>query len=156
MQQWRISMHPCWRVFGKNLNIVSMCAVPPLLHTSNMSSCQKKKKKTFSLFLWLWTIPFGFLVINVCNHGEHYEPPCISRFHPSLWAEIEEVRTSVSCSWSQGCVRTEVTRLFLTDSTVLFSRQETTCFLSLRDRDTTSGVCVCEWERVLRYNSKAL
>jgi len=20
---------------------------------------------------------FGFLVINVCNHGEHYETPCI-------------------------------------------------------------------------------
>jgi len=20
---------------------------------------------------------FGFLVINVCNHGEHYEMPCI-------------------------------------------------------------------------------
>ena len=22
---------------------------------------------------------FGFLVINVCNHGEHYETPCINR-----------------------------------------------------------------------------
>jgi hypothetical protein len=21
---------------------------------------------------------FGFLVINVCNHGEHYETPCIN------------------------------------------------------------------------------
>jgi hypothetical protein len=27
MLQWRISMHPCWRVRGRNLNIVSMCAV---------------------------------------------------------------------------------------------------------------------------------
>jgi hypothetical protein len=30
--------------------------------------------------MWLWTIPFrsfGFLVINVCNHGQHYETPCI-------------------------------------------------------------------------------
>jgi hypothetical protein len=38
-------------------------------------------KKTFSDFLWLWTIPLRsvlwFLVINVCNHGEHYETPCI-------------------------------------------------------------------------------
>ena len=40
------------RVCGKN--IVSMCAVSPVLQTSNISSC---KKKTFSVFLWLWTIP---------------------------------------------------------------------------------------------------
>jgi hypothetical protein len=30
------------RVCGKNLNIVSMCAVSPVVHTSNISSCQKK------------------------------------------------------------------------------------------------------------------
>ena len=70
-------MHPCWRVCGKNLNIVSMCAVSPVVHTSNISRCQKK----LSIFLWLWTIPlrqvFGFLVIKVGNHGEHYETPCI-------------------------------------------------------------------------------
>jgi hypothetical protein len=29
-------------VCGKNLNIVSMCAVSPVVHTSNISSCQKK------------------------------------------------------------------------------------------------------------------
>jgi hypothetical protein len=23
--------------------------------------------------------PFGFLVINVCNHAEHYEMPCITQ-----------------------------------------------------------------------------
>ena len=28
-------------VCGKNLNIVSMCAVSPVVHTSNISSCQK-------------------------------------------------------------------------------------------------------------------
>jgi len=31
------------RMCGKNLNIVSMCAVSPVVHTSNISSCQKKK-----------------------------------------------------------------------------------------------------------------
>jgi hypothetical protein len=41
-------------VCGKNLNIVLMCAVSLVVHTSNISSCQKK---TFSGFLWLWTIP---------------------------------------------------------------------------------------------------
>jgi hypothetical protein len=34
-------MHPSWRVCDKNLNIVSMCAVSPVVHTSNISSCQK-------------------------------------------------------------------------------------------------------------------
>ena len=38
-------------VCGKNMNIVSMCAVSTVVHTSNISSC--KKKKTFSVFLWL-------------------------------------------------------------------------------------------------------
>jgi hypothetical protein len=28
-------------VCGKNLNIVSICAVSPVVHTSNISSCQK-------------------------------------------------------------------------------------------------------------------
>jgi len=27
----------CWRVCGKNLNIVSMCAMSPVVHTSNIS-----------------------------------------------------------------------------------------------------------------------
>jgi len=30
------------RVCGKNLNIVSLCAVSPVVHTSNSYSCQKK------------------------------------------------------------------------------------------------------------------
>jgi hypothetical protein len=29
------------RVCGKNLNILSMCAVSPVVHISNISSCQK-------------------------------------------------------------------------------------------------------------------
>jgi hypothetical protein len=37
-----ISMHPCWRVCGKKLNVLSMCAVSPVVHKSNISSCQKK------------------------------------------------------------------------------------------------------------------
>jgi hypothetical protein len=39
LQQWRISKHPCWRVCGKNLNIVSMCAVSPVVRKSNISNC---------------------------------------------------------------------------------------------------------------------
>ena len=33
-----------WRVVGNSLNIVSMCAVSPVVHTSNISSCQTEKK----------------------------------------------------------------------------------------------------------------
>jgi len=39
-----------WGVCGNNLNIVLKCAVSPVVHTSNIPSCQKK---TFSVFLWL-------------------------------------------------------------------------------------------------------
>jgi len=38
------------RVCGNNLNIISMCAVSTVVHTSNISSCQKKP---FSVFLLL-------------------------------------------------------------------------------------------------------
>jgi hypothetical protein len=55
--KWRISMLPCLYVFGKNLNIVSICAVSPMVYTSNISSCQKKP---FLVFLWLWTVPLTF------------------------------------------------------------------------------------------------
>jgi hypothetical protein len=62
-----------------------MCAVSPVVHASNISSCQKK---IFSFPLAVNNSikvgPFGFLVINVCNHGEHYETPCIKRFQANL------------------------------------------------------------------------
>jgi hypothetical protein len=35
-------------VCGKNLNIVSMCTVSPVVHTSNISSCKKKPPSQFS------------------------------------------------------------------------------------------------------------
>jgi hypothetical protein len=34
-------MYLCWRVCGKNMNIVSMCAASPVVHTSNISSYKK-------------------------------------------------------------------------------------------------------------------
>jgi len=37
------------RVCGKNLNIVSLCAMSPVVYTSNVCSCQKK----IPVFLWL-------------------------------------------------------------------------------------------------------
>ena len=40
-------LSPHKRVCGNNLNILSMCAVSPVVHTSNISSCQKKKIFSF-------------------------------------------------------------------------------------------------------------
>jgi hypothetical protein len=77
LQKWRISMHPCWRVCENNLNIVSMCAVSPVVHTSNVSSCQKKLQCSCGCEQFHSGRSFGFLVINVCSHSEHYETPCI-------------------------------------------------------------------------------
>jgi len=39
---------PHARHHSDNLNIVSMCAVSPVVHTSNISSYQKKKKNFFN------------------------------------------------------------------------------------------------------------
>ena len=56
-----------------------MCAASPVVHTSNVSSCQKKTLSQFSCGCEQFHSgrSFGFLVINVCNHREHYETPCI-------------------------------------------------------------------------------
>ena len=61
----------------QNLNIVSMCAVSPVVHTSNISSCIKKK------FSFPVAVNNSIKVgpVNVRNHGEHCETPCISQ-HP--------------------------------------------------------------------------
>jgi len=45
----------------KNLNFVSICAVSPVVHTSKISSCQKK---TISVLLWLWTIPLTLILLT--------------------------------------------------------------------------------------------
>jgi hypothetical protein len=55
--------------------------VSPVVHTSNISSCQKNVFQfSFGREKFHDGRSFGFLVINVCNHGEHYETPCIILF----------------------------------------------------------------------------
>jgi hypothetical protein len=68
---------PCWRVCDKNLNIVSMCAVSPVVHTSHISSCQKNVQFSCGCEQFHEGRSFGFLFINVCNHEGHYETPRI-------------------------------------------------------------------------------
>ena len=91
-----------------------MCASRVTRHTSNISSCQKKK--TFSVFLWLWTIPLRqalwFLVINVCNHGEHYETPCIFRCQKVQWNHTTSrpLKTRQSGSYETSFTNHSVTR----------------------------------------------
>jgi len=33
----KLKKSTCWHVYGKNLNIVSVCAVSPVVHASNIS-----------------------------------------------------------------------------------------------------------------------
>jgi hypothetical protein len=68
-----------WLVCGKNLNIVSMCAVSPwcthrtpLVVKKNFSSFPVAVNSSIKLG------PLVFPVISICNHGEHYETPCIN------------------------------------------------------------------------------
>ena len=74
---FKLLPHRCWRLCGNNLNIVSMYTVSPMVHTSNISSCQRN---FFSFPVVVKNSikvgrSFSFLVINVI--GEHYETPCI-------------------------------------------------------------------------------
>jgi hypothetical protein len=61
-----------------------MCAVSPVVHTSNISSCQK------NLFNFPVAVKISIkAVINVCSHGKHYETPRIS-LEPSymFWNQL--------------------------------------------------------------------
>jgi hypothetical protein len=53
--------------------------------THRTSLVVKKEKKPFSVFLWLWTV---VIVINACNHGEHYETPCIYMRNYLLYSSV--------------------------------------------------------------------
>jgi len=65
-------------VYGKKLNNVSLCAVSPVVLTSNISSCQKKNFFSFPVAVnnSIKVGPLVFFVINVCSYGEHCETPC--------------------------------------------------------------------------------
>jgi len=39
---FKLLPHTRQRMCGNNLKIISMCAMLPMVHTSNISSCQKK------------------------------------------------------------------------------------------------------------------
>jgi hypothetical protein len=57
-----------------------MCAVSPVVNTSNVFSCQKNFCSfPVAVNNFIKVGPLVFFVINVCNHGEHYETPCMFR-----------------------------------------------------------------------------
>ena len=75
--------------------ILSLCAVSPMVHTSNICSCQKKKIQfSCGCEQFHWGRSFGFLVINVCSQGEHYETPCIHTHIKQLSSFIKFRRDS--------------------------------------------------------------
>jgi hypothetical protein len=55
------------RVWLKLEYRIDVCRVTRGAHIEHLLLSKK------SVFLWLWTI----IIINVCNHGEHYKTPCI-------------------------------------------------------------------------------
>jgi hypothetical protein len=80
---------------GKNVNNVSMCAVSPAVNTSNISNCQKKLFQfSCGCEQFHWGRLFGFLVINVCNHGEHFETPCIYHYVYMIFSNVCVCATS--------------------------------------------------------------
>ena len=55
-----------------------MCAVSPVVHTSNISNCQNKYFFNFPVAVnnSIKVCPLESLVTNVCNHEEYYETLC--------------------------------------------------------------------------------
>jgi len=76
--------------------------VPPRSKYSSQhqTSLVVKKKINFSVAVNN-SMSFGFHVINVCNHGEHYETPCIKQTsdfcqpHMSITNERPEIPPTV-------------------------------------------------------------
>ena len=54
------------RVCGKKLNIVSMCAASPLMHTSNTYSCQKVLFFSFPVALNNSIVVVSLMQMNLC------------------------------------------------------------------------------------------
>ena len=78
---------------------ISYRCVPCHPWCTHQTSVVVKKKKLFQFSCGCEKFHsgryFGFLVINVCNHGEHYETPCISPF--CLKLHIVEAYTECTC-----------------------------------------------------------
>jgi hypothetical protein len=101
--KWFIATGKLKKVFFK----LEMFGMSPVVQTSNISSCQK----TFQFSLQFhYGRSFGFLVINICNHGEHYEKPRIISndlmgSHTNRRAEGQAGMTKVKSHFSQFCAR---------------------------------------------------
>ena len=105
--------HGTHRVCGNDLNIVSMCAASPMVHSLNISGCPPPKKNQFSCGCeqFHWERSFGFLVINVCNNGEHYETPCICS---SSYSFVTEYSLNELCSHMRTHVKKTLLEIHFT------------------------------------------
>jgi hypothetical protein len=68
------------RVWQELEYYIDMCRVTRVAHIEHLQlGGEKKKLFRFSCGCEQYHLGrfFGFLVINVCNHGEHYTSPCI-------------------------------------------------------------------------------
>ena len=64
------------RVWQELVYRIDVCRVTCGTHIDTSLVVKTEEKKLFS-FPVAVNNSFGFPVINVCNHGEHYETPCI-------------------------------------------------------------------------------
>jgi hypothetical protein len=114
------------------------------VHTSNISSCQRKPLFQFSCGCEQFhsSTSFSFLVINIWNHGEHYETPCIIQ--------------STAC-------RLQTNAFFVNSHTPLYSRLCEYCSLPAdtkrmcpnwkKHKITKADLQDTEWEIILNWTS---
>jgi hypothetical protein len=148
-------LHPFWRVCGKNLNIVSLCAVSPVVHisyscvvtrgahivslcavspvvhTSNISSCHKNKL-FFQFSCGCKNVTCGFPIIHFCNPVAHYETPCIKTKYTAFDVRLLTAATQ-KCAF---VTRTEYCHLSDSQFSKQFSRQ-LRCFLLYENGDSS-------------------
>jgi hypothetical protein len=77
-------------MFSVITNIYNKKTKGPTVHTSNTSSC-KNKLFQFSCGCeqFHYRRSFGFLVMNICNHGEHYEIAPYNTAHANFMLDNE-------------------------------------------------------------------
>ena len=74
-----VATHALVRLWQQLDYLIDVCRVTRGAHIEHFQLSKKENFFSFPVTVnnSIKVGPFGFLVINVCNHGEHYETPCI-------------------------------------------------------------------------------
>jgi hypothetical protein len=93
----RVFRQPCWCVYGKNLDIISMCAMSLVAHTLNISSSQKKNFFQLSCGC---TIPIRFVPWFSCYK-------CLWSWR-TLWNALYVSSFGILKEWQDGIKQVDV------------------------------------------------